>query len=167
MPGSDTSDSELDTKGVKALAKPKKVLNEKQRAGLNKGIEILKERRTRLAEEKVAREEAKAKGEPVPPAPEPKKRRKPARKPIVVVPDTAPPPEPRKLRKDAGIKRGPLKPPLITRNELESIHKQILDALPKEKIVEKIVEKPVEKVVEKVVERRIAGSELLNKIFHL
>jgi hypothetical protein len=147
--------------------KPKKVLSEKQRAGLHKGMEALKAKRVQLQAEKAEREEKKKKGEAVEePVKIPKKDVK-VLEPVVVV--EPPAPKVRKERADKGKPRGAIKPPTITRAEFEALQQKIVEALPKEKVVEKVVEKPIERVVEKVVvtEKKVTGSEMLNKIFNL
>jgi hypothetical protein len=167
------SDSEGDTKEVnptpEAVAvkppKVKKPLTEAQKANLHKGMEALKAKRLQLQKEKEERETKKAKGEAVvEPVKIPKKEVK-VLEPVVVV--EPPAPKVRKERADKGKPRGAIKPPTITRQEFEALQQKIVEALPKEKVVEKVVEKPIEKVVEKVVEKKVTGSEMLNKIFNL
>ena len=166
------SDSESDAKEVSPapVVKPPKVkkpLSDVQKANLQKGMEALKHKRLQLQKEKAEREEKKAKGEPVAePVKLPKKEIK-ALEPVTIV--EPPAPKPRKERNDKGKKRGAIKPPTITREEFEDLQKKIVEALPKEKVVEKVVEKPVhiEKVVEKITEKKVTGSELLNKVFNL
>jgi hypothetical protein len=147
--------------------KPKKVLSEKQRAGLHKGMEALKQKRVQLQKEKAEREEKKAKGEAVEEPVKLKKKEVKMLEPVVVV--EPPAPKPRKERVDKGKKRGAIKPPTITREEFEDLQKKIVEAMPKEKIVEKVVEKPIhiEKVKEVITEKKVTGSEMLNKIFNL
>jgi hypothetical protein len=145
--------------------KKKRVPTEKQLAGLHKGMEALKQKRIQIAAEKEERERRRAAGEVIA---EPIRLRK---KQLVDLPkiEIVEPPAPkvRKQRSDIGKKRGAIKPPLITREEFEALQLRIVEAFPKEKVVEKIVEKPVEKVVERVVEKKVSGSEMLNKIFNL
>lgn len=165
---------ELEVKEVKEVKqetktdkadKKKRVLTEKQVAALHKGMEALKQRRIQIAAEKEERERRRAAGEVIA---EPIRLRK---KQVVDLPkiEIVEPPAPkvRKQRSDIGKKRGAIKPPLITREEFEALQLRIVEAFPKEKVVEKIVEKPVEKVVERVVEKKVSGSEMLNKIFNL
>lgn len=161
------SDSETEAK-VDIPVKPEKVkkpLSEAQKANLNKGMEALKAKRLALQKEKEEREAKKAKGEVVAePVKLPKKEVK-VLEPVKVI--EPPPPKVRKQRSDIGTKRGAVKPPTITRAEFEALQQKIVEALPKEKVIEKVVEKPVERVVEKVVEKKVTGSEMLNKVFNL
>lgn len=166
------SDSESDTKEVSPapVVKPPKVkkpISEVQRANLQKGMEALKQKRLQLQKEKAEREEKKAKGEPVAePVKLPKKEVK-VLEPVTII--EPPAPKERKKRSDIGKKRGAIKPPTITREEFEDLQKKIVEAMPKERIVEKVVEKPIhiEKVKEVITEKKVTGSEMLNKIFNL
>jgi len=151
----------------KTTGKPKKVLSEKQKAGLQKGFEMLKAKRLQLQAEKEQREKDKAEGKEVVEPVKLKKKEVKVLEPITIV--EPPAPKVRKGRSDKGKKRGPVKPPTITREEFESLQQRIVEAFPKEKVVEKVVEKPVhiEKVIERVTEKKVTGSELLNRVFNL
>ena len=155
------SDSEPDAPPV---PKEKRKMNDKQMAGLRKGMEALKAKREALAKEREVHEEKKGKGE-IPadaPAPKLKYEKKPK-----VVKVSAPAPEPavihveRKKREvKAKIAVDDVKSELAAlRTELASLKSP---AVVKE--VEKIVEKPVEKVIHK--DRVVTGSDLLNAVFN-
>ena len=135
-------------------------VNEKQMAGLRKGMEALKAKREALAKEREVHEEKKAKGEIPADAPAPKEVRKP--KPVKVIAPPPPPPEVVVVqRKPRVVKPNPALAELaLLRTEVAA-----LKTPAKEVVVEKVVEKAVEKVVHK--DRVVTGSEMLNTIFGL
>lgn len=148
--------------------KAKRVMTEKQKAGLQKGMEALKAKREALSKEKDERKKTnevlKEKG--LPPVEPPLKIKG---KDIQVIPTVEPVEikiKERKVRADKGSKRATTGTPLknITREEFDELKTSLK---PKETIVEKIVEKEVPVVKEKIVhtEKLLSGSELLNKIF--
>jgi hypothetical protein len=134
------------------MEKPKRVVTEKQRDNLRKGMEALKARREALR--KQQEEEATNN------IPEPSVKEKP--------PNDAPPLKPivREKKKK------------LTIDDFNNFKNEILTNLkPSERIVEKPVEKivevekfvdrpvPVDRIVEKTVNRVISGSELLDRLF--
>jgi hypothetical protein len=135
-------------------------VNEKQMAGLRKGMEALKAKREALAKEREVHEEKKAKGEIPADAPAPKEVRKP--KAVKVIAPPPPPPEVVVVqRKPRVVKPNPALAELaLLRTEVAA-----LKTPAKEVVVEKVVEKAVEKVVHK--DRVVTGSEMLNTIFGL
>lgn len=140
-------------------AKKRKV-NEKQMAGLRKGMEALKAKREVLAKEREVHDEKQAKGEIPADAPRPKEVRKP--KAVKVIAPPAPPPE------VVVVQRKPRtnKPnPMIA--EMAALRAEVsaLKAPSKEVVIDRIVEKPIDRVVHK--DRVVTGSDLLNAIFNL
>ncbi len=136
------------------MEKPKRVVTEKQRDNLRKGMEALKARREALR--KQQEEEATNN------IPEPSVKEKP--------PNDAPPVKPivREKKKKLSI------------DDFNNFKNEILTSLkpserivevekPIEKIVEKFVDRPVDRIVERIVEkpvnRVISGSELLDRLF--
>jgi hypothetical protein len=136
------------------MEKPKRVVTEKQRDNLRKGMEALKARREALR--KQQEEEATNN------IPEPSVKEKP--------PNDAPPVKPivREKKKKLSI------------DDFNNFKNEILTSLkpserivevekPVEKIVEKFVDRPVDRIVERIVEkpvnRVISGSELLDRLF--
>jgi hypothetical protein len=135
-------------------------VNEKQMAGLRKGMEALKAKREALAKEREVHEEKKAKGEIPADAPAPKEVRKP--KPVKVIAPPPPPPEVVVVQRKPRV----LKPnPALAELALLRTEVAALKTPAKEVVVEKVVEKAVEKVVHK--DRVVTGSEMLNTIFGL
>ena len=133
-------------------------VNEKQMAGLRKGMEALKAKRETLAKEREVHEEKKAKGEIPADTPLPVQPKKV--KPVKVIAAPAPPPEVVIVQK----KPRTIKPnPMIA--EMAALRAEVsaLKAPSKEVVVEKIVDRPVERVVEKT--KVLSGSDLLNQIF--
>jgi len=135
-------------------------VNEKQMAGLRKGMEALKTKREALAKEREVHEEKKAKGEIPADAPAPKEVRKP--KPVKVIAPPPPPPEVVVVqRKPRVVKPNPALVELaLLRTEVAA-----LKTPAKEVVVEKVVDRVVDKVVHK--DRVVTGSEMLNTIFGL
>ena len=135
-------------------------VNEKQMAGLRKGMEALKAKREALAKEREVHEEKKAKGEIPADAPAPKEVRKP--KAVKVIAPPPPPPEVVVVqRKPRVVKPNPALAELaLLRTEVAA-----LKTPAKEVVVEKVVEKPIDRVVHK--DRVVTGSEMLNTIFGL
>lgn len=139
-------------------------VNEKQMAGLRKGMEALKAKRETLAKEREVYEEKQKKGEIPADAPRPKLVPNP--KPPKVVKVSAPPPEPqvvlveRKKRVDkAKIAVDDVK------SELASLRAE-LSAMKKPAEIKEVIKEvsvPVERIVEKT--KVLSGSELLNSIF--
>ena len=153
------SDSEPETPPVKT-----RKVNEKQMAGLRKGMEALKAKRETLAKEREVHEQKKAKGEIPQDAAKPLFF--PNAKPPKVVKVCGPPAEPVVIQVErkkrivrAKIAVDDVKSELAAlRSELSAMKK------PAEvKEVEKIVEKPIDRVVHK--DRVVTGSDLLNAIF--
>jgi hypothetical protein len=149
-----------------APPKAKRVMTEKQKAGLQKGMDALKLKRESLAKEKDERVKTnvvlKEKG--LPPIEPPLKIKG---KDIQELPKPEPVelkvPPPRKVRADKGVKRDGTGTALkVTREEFNELKSHL-----KPSVVEKIVEKEVPVIKEKIVhtEKVLSGSELLNKIF--
>jgi hypothetical protein len=135
-------------------------VNEKQMAGLRKGMEALKAKREVLAKEREVHEEKKAKGEIPADAPAPKEVRKV--KPVKVIAPPPPPPEVVVVQRKPRV----AKPnPALAELALLRTEVAALKTPAKEVVVEKVVEKAVEKVVHK--DRVVTGSEMLNTIFGL
>ena len=135
-------------------------VNEKQMAGLRKGMEALKAKREVLAKEREVHEEKKAKGEIPADAPAPKEVRKP--KAVKVIAPPPPPPEVVVVQRKPRV----AKPnPMVGEMALLRAEMAALKTPAKEVVVEKVVEKAVEKVVHK--DRVVTGSEMLNTIFGL
>ena len=135
-------------------------VNEKQMAGLRKGMEALKAKREALAKEREVHEEKKAKGEIPADAPAPKEVRKP--KAVKVIAPPPPPPEVVVVQRKPRV----AKPnPMVGEMALLRAEMAALKTPAKEVVVEKVVEKAVEKVVHK--DRVVTGSEMLNTIFGL
>ena len=135
-------------------------VNEKQMAGLRKGMEALKAKREALAKEREVHEEKKSKGEIPADAPAPKEVRKP--KAVKVIAPPPPPPEVVVVQRKPRV----AKPnPMVGEMALLRAEMAALKTPAKEVVVEKVVEKAVEKVVHK--DRVVTGSEMLNTIFGL
>lgn len=135
-------------------------VNEKQMAGLRKGMEALKAKREALAKEREVHEEKKSKGEIPADAPAPKEVRKP--KSVKVIAPPPPPPEVVVVQRKPRV----AKPnPALAELALLRTEVAALKTPAKEVVVEKVVEKAVEKVVHK--DRVVTGSEMLNTIFGL
>ena len=135
-------------------------VNEKQMAGLRKGMEALKAKREVLAKEREVHEQKKAKGEIPADAPAPKEVRKP--KAVKVIAPPPPPPEVVVVQRKPRV----AKPnPMVGEMALLRAEMAALKTPAKEVVVEKVVEKAVEKVVHK--DRVVTGSEMLNTIFGL
>jgi len=152
------SDSEPE---IPAAPKEKRKVNEKQMAGLRKGMEIIKAKREALAKEREAHEEKKSKGEIPADAPKPKLTFE--KKPKVVV-VSAPPAEPQVILKER--KKQVRKTTIAVdevKGELASLRAELSALKKPAEIVVKEVEKPVERIVEKT--KVLSGSELLNSIF--
>lgn len=136
------------------MEKPKRVVTEKQRDNLRKGMEALKARREGLR--KQQEEEATNN------IPEPSVKEKP--------PNDAPPVKPivREKKKKLSIDDfNNFKNEILT--NLKPSERIVEVEKPIEKIVEKFVDRPVDRVVERIIEkpvnRVISGSELLDRLF--
>jgi hypothetical protein len=136
------------------MEKPKRVVTEKQRDNLRKGMEALKARREALR--KQQEEEATNN------IPEPSVKEKP--------PNDAPPVKPivREKKKKLSIDDfNNFKNEILT--NLKPSERIVEVEKPVEKIVEKFVDRPVDRIVERIVEkpvnRVISGSELLDRLF--
>ena len=136
------------------MDKPKRVVTEKQRDNLRKGMEALKARREALR--KQHEEEATNN------IPEPSLKEKPPNQPPEVKPII------REKKKKLNI------------DDFNNFKNEILANLkpterivevekPIERVVEKFIDRPVDRVVERIVEkpinRVISGSELLDRLF--
>ena len=136
------------------MEKPKRVVTEKQRDNLRKGMEALKARREALR--KQQEEEATNN------IPEPFVKEKPPNQPPEVKPIV------REKKKKLNI------------DDFNNFKNEILANLkpterivevekPVERVVEKFVDRPVDRVVERIIEkpvnRVISGSELLDRLF--
>jgi hypothetical protein len=144
-------------------AKKRKV-NEKQMAGLRKGMEALKSKREALAKEREIHEEKQTKGEI--PADAPKPKFVPNPKPPKIVKVSAPAPEPAVIHVERKKREVKVKVAVDdVKNELASLRAE-LSALKKPAEVKEV---PVEKIVEKVIhkEKVVTGSEMLNLLFNL
>ena len=134
-------------------------VNEKQMAGLRKGMEALKAKRETLAKEREIHEEKKAKGEIPADAPKPMPVPKPK-----VVKVSAPPPEPQVIQVQRKVREVKVKVAVDdVKNELAALRAELAAMKKPAEIVEKVIEKPVDRVVEK--NKMVSGSELLNSIF--
>jgi len=150
------SDSEPDAPPV---PKQKRVVNEKQMAGLRKGMEALKAKREALAKDREIHEEKKAKGELPADAPLPVQPKKPK-----VVKVSAPPPEPAVVLVERKKREVKVKVAVDdVKNELAALRAEMAALKAPAVVVEKVVEKPVDRVVEKT--KLLSGSEMLNAIF--
>ena len=148
------SDSEPDAPPVKT-----RKVNEKQMAGLRKGMEALKAKREALAKDREVHEEKKAKGEIPADAPLPVQPKKPK-----VVKVSAPPPEPAVIQVERKKREVKVKVAVDdVKNELASLRAELSALKKPAEVVEKVVEKPVDRVVEKT--KLLSGSEMLNAIF--
>ena len=148
------SDSEPDAPPVKT-----RKVNEKQMAGLRKGMEALKAKREALAKDREVHEEKKAKGEIPADAPLPVQPKKPK-----VVKVSAPPPEPAVIQVERKKREVKVKVAVDdVKNELASLRAELSALKKPAEVIEKVVEKPVDRVVEKT--KLLSGSEMLNAIF--
>jgi hypothetical protein len=148
------SDSEPDAPPVKT-----RKVNEKQMAGLRKGMEALKAKREALAKDREIHEEKKAKGELPADAPLPVQPKKPK-----VVKVSAPPPEPAVVLVERKKREVKVKVAVDdVKNELAALRAEMAALKAPAVVVEKVVEKPVDRVVEKT--KLLSGSEMLNAIF--
>ena len=148
------SDSEPDAPPVKT-----RKVNEKQMAGLRKGMEALKAKREALAKDREVHEEKKAKGEIPADAPLPVQPKKPK-----VVKVSAPPPEPAVIQVERKKREVKVKVAVDdVKNELASLRAELSALKKPAEVIEKVVEKPVDRVVEKT--KVLTGSEMLNAIF--
>ena len=148
------SDSEPDAPPVKT-----RKVNEKQMAGLRKGMEALKAKREAIAKDREVHEEKKAKGEIPADAPLPVQPKKPK-----VVKVSAPPPEPAVIQVERKKREVKVKVAVDdVKNELASLRAELSALKKPAEVIEKVVEKPVDRVVEKT--KLLSGSEMLNAIF--
>lgn len=131
-------------------------VNDKQMAGLRKGMEALKAKRESIAKEREEWEVKKSKGELPPDAPKPKPMNAP--KPKVVKVPAPPPPEVIQVER----KKRELKPnPML--GEMAALRAEVAAlkiAVPAKEVV---IEKEVDRVVHK--DRVVTGSDMLNQIF--
>jgi hypothetical protein len=139
-------------------------VNDKQMAGLRKGMEALKAKREALAKEREVHEEKQTKGEI--PADAPKPKFIPNPKPPKVVKVSAPPPEPEVIHVERKKREVKAK---IAVDDVKSELAALRSELAAMKKPAEVKEVPVEKVVEKVVhkEKVVTGSEMLNLLFNL
>lgn len=137
-------------------------VNEKQMAGLRKGMEALKAKREALAKEREVHEEKQTKGEI--PADAPKPKFIPNPKPPKVVKVSAPAPEPAVIQVERKKREVKVKVAVDdVKNELASLRAE-LSALKKPAEIKEVVkEVPVDRVIEKT--KVLTGSEMLNAIF--
>lgn len=153
------SDSEPDVPPVKT-----RKVNDKQMAGLRKGMEVLKAKREALAKEREVHEEKQKKGEIPADAPRPKLVPNP--KPPKVVKVSAPPPEPEIIHVERKKREVKVKVAVDdVKSELASLRAE-LSAMKKPAEIKEVVKEvsvPVERIVEKT--KVLSGSELLNSIF--
>lgn len=155
------SDSEPDAPPV---PKEKRKVNEKQMAGLRKGMEALKAKREALAKQREEHEDKKAKGEI--PADAPKPKLVPNPKPPKVVKVAAPPPEPQviQVERKKRVEKSKIAVDEV-KGELASLRAE-LSAMKKPAEIKEVV-KEVEKIVDRpvVTTKMVSGSDLLNQIF--
>ena len=136
-------------------------VNDKQMAGLRKGMEALKAKREALAKEREVHEEKKSKGEIPADAPRPMPVPKPK-----IVKVSAPPPEPAVIQVERKKREVKVKVAVDdVKSELAALRTELaaMKRPAEVKEVEKIVEKPIDRVVHK--DRVVTGSDLLNAIF--
>jgi hypothetical protein len=136
------------------MEKPKRVVTEKQRDNLRKGMEALKARRDALRKQQ---EEEATNNIPEPSVKEKPPNDAPAVKPIV-----------REKKKKLSIDDfNNFKNEILT--NLKPSERIVEVEKPVEKIVEKFVDRPIDRIVERIVEkpinRVISGSELLDRLF--
>ena len=135
--------------------KEKRKMNEKQMAGLRKGMEMMKAKR----QEREQFEEKKAKGEIPADTPLPVQPKKPK-----IVKVSAPAPEPQVIQVERKKRTEKAKIAVDdVKNELASLRAELSALKKPAEVVVKEVEKPVDRIVEKT--KVLSGSELLNSIF--
>lgn len=137
-------------------------VNEKQMAGLRKGMEALKAKREALAKEREVHEEKQTKGEI--PADAPKPKFIPNPKPPKVVKVSAPPPEPAVIQVER--KKREVKTKIAVddvKSELAALRSELAAMKKPAEVKEVVKEVAVDRVVEKT--KLLSGSEMLNAIF--
>jgi hypothetical protein len=137
-------------------------VNDKQMAGLRKGMEALKAKREALAKEREVHEEKQTKGEI--PADAPKPKFIPNPKPPKVVKVSAPPPEPEVIHVER--KKREVKAKIAVddvKSELAALRSELAAMKKPAEVKEVVKEVAVDRVVEKT--KLLSGSEMLNAIF--
>ena len=137
-------------------------VNEKQMAGLRKGMEALKAKREALAKEREVHEEKQSNGEI--PADAPKPKFIPNPKPPKVVKVSAPPPEPAVIQVER--KKREVKTKIAVddvKSELAALRSELAAMKKPAEVKEVVKEVAVDRVVEKT--KLLSGSEMLNAIF--
>jgi hypothetical protein len=151
------SDSEPDAPPP-VVKKEKRKMNEKQMAGLRKGMEMMKAKR----QEREQFEEKQKKGEIPADAPRPVPAPKPPK--VVKVSAPAPPPEVIQVERKKRVDKAKIAVDDV-KSELASLRAE-LSAMKKPAEIKEVVKEvsvPVERIVEKT--KVLSGSELLNSIF--
>lgn len=137
-------------------------VNEKQMAGLRKGMEALKAKREALAKEREVHEEKQTKGEI--PADAPKPKFIPNPKPPKVVKVSAPPPEPAVIQVERKKREVKVKVAVDdVKSELAALRSELAAMKKPAEVKEVVKEVAVDRVVEKT--KLLSGSEMLNAIF--
>ena len=137
-------------------------VNDKQMAGLRKGMEALKAKREALAKEREVHEEKQTKGEI--PADAPKPKFIPNPKPPKVVKVSAPAPEPAVIQVER--KKREVKTKIAVddvKSELAALRSELAAMKKPAEVKEVVKEVAVDRVVEKT--KLLSGSEMLNAIF--
>ena len=141
---------------VPEVKKEKRVMSDKQKDNLKKGMAALKAKRESLAKE----QEEESYSSP--------------NAALVPLPNATPTPVPNATLASAPIekkeRKSYVKKSYVGVEEFNNFKNELLTTLkPRETIIEKpidrIVDRVVEKVVEKPVDKYLSGSELLNRIF--
>jgi hypothetical protein len=137
-------------------------VNEKQMAGLRKGMEALKAKREALAKEREVHEEKQTKGEI--PADAPKPKFIPNPKPPKIVKVSAPPPEPEVIQVERKKREVKVKVAVDdVKSELAALRSELAAMKKPAEVKEVVKEVAVDRVVEKT--KLLSGSEMLNAIF--
>ena len=137
-------------------------VNDKQMAGLRKGMEALKAKREALAKEREVHDEKQAKGEI--PADAPKPKFIPNPKPPKVVKVSAPPPEPAVIQVERKKREVKVKVAVDdVKSELAALRSELAAMKKPAEVKEVVKEVAVDRVVEKT--KLLSGSEMLNAIF--
>ena len=137
-------------------------VNDKQMAGLRKGMEALKAKREALAKEREVHEEKQTKGEI--PADAPKPKFIPNPKPPKVVKVSAPPPEPAVIQVERKKREVKVKVAVDdVKSELAALRSELAAMKKPAEVKEVVKEVAVDRVVEKT--KLLSGSEMLNAIF--
>ena len=137
-------------------------VNDKQMAGLRKGMEALKAKREALAKEREVHEEKQSNGEI--PADAPKPKFIPNPKPPKVVKVSAPPPEPAVIQVERKKREVKVKVAVDdVKSELAALRSELAAMKKPAEVKEVVKEVAVDRVVEKT--KLLSGSEMLNAIF--